>query len=341
MNRNLHLIALLTLTLLVVGCKDAPQTATAPTIKVKTEVINPQAADGSHSFSGTVGEERGTAVSFTAGGTVKRIFVEQGQTIARGALVAEIDKATAENAYAAALAAREQAEDAVARMKKLYEAGSLAEIKWIEVQSKLRQAVSAEQIAKKGLTDCKLYAPCSGYVSEKPVEAGQNVAPGLTVVKIVDIDRVKVKVAVPEEEISAITVGSNATVTVAALGGRTFTGRVTEKSVEANPLSRTYDVKILVNNPQHTLLPGMVCEASFAATSSGETAILLAANLVQIDVDNRPFVWCAVGDKAKKTYVTVGASVGNKVIISTGLKAGDRVIVEGQQKVSEGTKISY
>lgn len=341
MNRKHYILPLLTLSLLAVGCKDAPQTASAPTIKVKTETVSPQSADGSRTFSGTIEEQTGTAVSFTSGGTVKRIFVEQGQTIGRGALVAEIDKATAENAYAAALAAREQAEDAVARMKKLYEAGSLAEIKWIEVQSKLRQAVSAEQIAKKGLTDCKLYAPCSGYISEKPVEAGQNVAPGLTVIKIVDIDRVKVKVAVPEEEISSINVGSAATVTVAALGGRTFTGRVTEKDVEANPLSRTYDVKVLVSNPQHALLPGMVCEAAFTASSSSDTAIMLAANLVQIDVDNRPFVWCAVGGKAKKTYVTVGASVGDKVIISAGLKHGDRVIVEGQQKVSEGTSISY
>lgn len=340
MNKNLHLFLLLTLPFLAVGCKEVPQTVTAPVIKVKTEVITPQSTRGTRTFSGTVGEETGTAVSFTAGGTVKRIFVEQGQTINRGALVAEIDKATAENTYAAALAAREQAEDAVTRMKKLYEAGSLAEIKWIEVQSKLRQAVSAEQIAKKGLTDCRLYAPCSGYISEKPVEAGQNVAPGLTVVKIVDIDRVKVKVAVPEEEISSIIVGHKATITVAALSGRTFTGHVTEKGVEANPLSRTYDVKILVNNPQHALLPGMVCEANFSSTSSEEHAILLAANLIQIDVDNRPFVWCAVEGKAKKTYVTVGASVGNQVVISTGLKAGDRVIVEGQQKVSEGTKIS-
>ena len=70
------------------------------------------------------------------------------------------------------------------------------------------------------------------------------------------------------------------------------------------------------------------------------TAVALPANVILIDTDNRTFVWTAVGGKAHKTYVEGGESVGSRVVINSGISAGDKVIVSGQQKVSEGTKIA-
>lgn len=323
------------------SCNDNKPTATTQPIKVVAQEIKALPLDGSASFSGTVEEESGSAISFSAMGTVQRVYVEAGQTVGKGTLIAEIDPATARNAYDATLAARQQAEDAYSRMKQLHDAGSLPEIQWIEVQSKLRQAISSEQIAKKTLSDCKLYAPFAGFVSEKPVEAGQNVIPGMTVAKIVRIDRVKIKISVPEDEIASISKGQQVVVVVEALGGRQYTGRVTEKGVVANPLSRSYDVKVSIDNPRHELLPGMVCLASFAEEGSSATAVMLPARIVQIDIDNRPFVWTALKGKAHKAFVTTGESVGDNIIITSGLNDGDKVIVSGQQKVSEGTEIKF
>lgn len=323
------------------SCSDNKPVATVQPIKVVAQEIKALPIDGSASFSGTVEEESGSAISFSAMGTVERVYVEAGQTVGKGTLIATIDPATARNAYDATLAARQQAEDAYARMKQLHDAGSLPEIQWIEVQSKLRQAISSEQIAKKSLTDCKLYAPFAGYISEKPVEAGQNVIPGMTVAKIVKIDRVKIKISVPEDEIASVKKGQMVTVWVDALGGRQYTGRVTERGVVANPLSRSYDVKVTIDNPRHELLPGMVCLASFADSNSSATAVMLPARIVQIDIDNRPFVWIIQKGTAHKNYVTTGDSHGDNVVITSGLQQGDKVIVNGQQKVSEGTAISY
>ena len=89
----------------------------------------------------------------------------------------------------------------------------------------------------------------------------------------------------------------------------------------------------------HKLLPGMVCEA-YVGDNLSATAVALPANVILIDTDNRTFVWTAVGGKAHKTYVEVGESVGSRVVINSGISAGDKVIVSGQQKVSEGTKIA-
>lgn len=342
MNKTIITSSLLLCGVLLQGCNSGKKEASAEPIKVEVVAAGNANANAERAFSGTVEEESGSALSFSTMGTVKNVYVSEGQMVGKGTLIAEVDPASVRNAYNAALAARQQAEDAYQRMKILHDKGSLAEIKWMEVQSQVKQAVSSEQIAKKSLNDCRLYSPVSGYVSEKSVDVGQNVIPGQTVAKVVRIERVKVKVSVPEEEISTIGNVQTATVSVAALGGRTFTGRIVEKGVSANALSRSYDVKVLLDNPGRKLLPGMVCDV---AISGGETAqasaMMLPAKIVQIDIDNRPFVWLAANGKAKKAYITVGESVCDNVVILNGLTANDKVIVKGQQKVSEGTKITY
>lgn len=100
-------------------------------------------------------------------GTVKKIYVDLGERVTQGKLIAEIDPTSIRSSYDAAKSTLEQAEDAYKRMKLLHDKGSIAEMKWIEVQSKLQQARSMEEVARKNLKDCKLYAPYSGVISEK------------------------------------------------------------------------------------------------------------------------------------------------------------------------------
>lgn len=306
---------------------------------METRLAAESSTSHAQGYSGTIEEEYGSSLSFSAMGTVQRVLVSAGQTVGKGTLIAEVDPATVRNTHNAAVATLEQAQDAYNRLKQLHDAGSLSEIKWIEAESKLKQAVSAEKIARKGVTDTKLYAPFAGYVAEKSVEVGQNVVPGMQVVKIVRIDRVKVKVAVPEEEIASIKCGQTANITVAALGQRAFTGRVVEKDVTANPLTRSYDVKLMVQNPSHALLPGMICNVDLKQATTLPASVTLPANIVQIDIDNRTFVWTLRDGKAHKAYITTGENVGNDIVVTAGLSPSDKVIVCGQQKVSEGTAV--
>lgn len=330
--------------LLALGsCSEKKPTQALAPVRVKTMVVGSVATGPSQTYSGTVEEENGSALSFAAAGTVKSIQVSEGQFVRQGQLVGVLDATSARNAHAAAVAAREQALDAQRRMKMLHEAGSLPEIKWVEVQTQLKRAQSAEQIAAKSLTDTKLYAPFSGYITEKDVEAGANVGPGIPVVKLVRIDRIKVKISVPEEEIARFSQGMEVDIHVAALGTKAYKGRVVEKNVSADALSRSYEVKALVPNADHKLLPGMIADVSVHPTTaaSPQTAtIALPAGIVQLDADNRTFVWTAQNGKAQKTYVETGSNVGQNVIIAHGLSAGSKVIVEGQQKVSSGMDVT-
>lgn len=322
------------------SCKEKKVEQPTLPVKVKTMTVGTSQADGSQTYSGTVEEESGASFSFATIGTLQSLNIAEGQFVRKGQLVGVLDATSVRNAYESAVATKEQALDAQKRMKMLHDNGSLPEIKWVEVETQVRQAIAAEQIAKKGLGDTKLYAPFSGYVTKKNVEVGSNVAPGVPIATVVKIENVKVKVNVPEEEISGISIGTPLRISVAALGNATITGRVTEKSVSADPLSRSYEVKALIANPQQRLLPGMIADVTVSTGGHASATIALPANIVQLNADNRTFVWTVEGGKARKTYVTTSGNIGDKVVIASGLAQGDKIIVEGQQKVSSGMTVS-
>lgn len=337
---------------LLVGCgKKTDVQASAEPVKVKEMVVGAGGltTDGSLSgtmsanYSGTVEEENGVALSFATGGTIRQLRVKVGDRVRRGQLIASVDPTSVKNSFDMAHATRQQAEDAFKRMKLLHDKGSLPDIKWVEAQSQLQQAVSAENIARKSLSDCHLYAPMDGVISEKNAEAGQNVAPGMPVARLVTTRVLNVKIAVPESEMAGIHVRQRAKIQVQALDGRWFSGYVIEKGVIADPVTRSYSVKIRVEGTTVGLLPGMVSSVSLDKTVSEHqnesSAIIIPASLVQLGDDNSNFVWVDEGGKAVRRTIVCGEYMSNGVSIVSGLELGDKLIVEGQQKVCTGTPL--
>lgn len=296
-------------------------------------------ASYSSGYSGTVEEENGVSLSFSTGGTIRQILVKVGDRVRRGQLIAAVDPTSVKSSYDMAHAARVQAEDAFGRMKQLHDKGSLPEMKWVEAQSQLRQAVSAENIARKSLADCNLYAPFAGVISEKNAEVGQNAAPGVPIARLVATRVLNVKVPVPESEMAAIRVRQRATIAVPALCNRCFDGYVVEKGVIADPMTRSYSVKVRVEGSTDGLLPGMVAGVALAGTAPAAQGVVIPAPLVQLADDNSCFVWIAEGGKAVRRPIVCGEYRSNGVTVVEGLHHGDRLIVEGQQKVCSGTSV--
>ena len=373
------IIALLALALLLCACNNKKESKPkAPTL-VKTELVTAGGQMTNESYVGIVEENEATAVSFTGMGVVKRVLVREGQAVSRGQLLAVMDDSQARNVLAGAEAQMAQAEDALQRYGLLHDAGSLPEAQWVEIQSKVAQARSQLAVAKKNLSDCQLKAPVSGIIGRQQVKAGETAMPSQAVVTIMDVQRVKVRVSVPEAEMNAITPHTPSMVIVEAAGKKVSGGRI-EKGVVADPMTHTYDIRISVPNADRKLLPGMVAEVRMRAQNQKPTPALprggslntpsnddatnrntnakanqsplpsggegggfyLPITSVQRRPDGSLFVWTVDNQKkAHRTAVTVGVSQGNRISILSGVAAGQRVVTEGYQKLSEGNVVRF
>lgn len=327
------------LSILLVGCngtKKEPSSDSA--VPVKVMEIESAEALSHHDFIGTVEESFASSLSFSISGNVEQVFVSEGDPVKKGQILAKLDEKVMQNTYNAAKASSVQAQDAFNRLTSLHEKGSLPEIKYVEVQTQLEQAKSMEQIAGKNLKDCTLYAPFSGVIAQRSADIGVNVLPGVQVFKLSKIEAVEIKIAVPENEISNIMIGQPVRIRVSALENQEFAGKITEKGIQANPLSHAYDVKINLPNPQSKLMPGMVCNVMLTPANR-LNGILVPNSVIQIEHTGKRFVWVASKGMATRCYVETGEMTNNGVVVSGQFPVGSKIIVEGMQKISEGMKI--
>ena len=340
--RTITTMALLMASLTIMsGCSNQQKAKTKFPTRVKTEVASIGLNESGQNFVGIVEEREATAVSFTGMGVVRRVLVSEGQAVGRGQLLAEMDDTQARNTLAASEAAVMQAEDALQRMTILHDAGSLPEQQWVEVQSKVAQARAQQEAARKNLADCRLLAPVGGVVGTRHVKAGETALPSQAVVTLLDVSSVKVKVSIPEAEINNIEPTTATTVVVAAADKEVAGGRI-EKGVQADPLTHTYDIRINVPNPDRRLLPGMVANVAFSPKEEIVTLPTLPVTCIQKPADGTLFVWTIANDStAHRKTVGIGQMSGNRIAITSGISAGQRVVTEGYQKLSEGNKVIY
>ncbi len=291
-------------------------------------------------YVGTGEGENAVDLSFEVNGNMEQVYVQEGQQVGKGQLLARLNTKTMETMHAAAKATLNQAQDAYNRLSLLRENNSLPEIKYIEARTALEQAKSSEEVMRKNLDDCNLYAPFAGVIGRRYQEAGANVMPGTPIYNLVTIQSVKIRIAIPENEISGIRLGETCQVKIAALEDAVFEGKIVEKGVSAHPISHTYDVKAQINNKEARIMPGMVCKAYLVKNTikEGKGDIVVPLQSVQIDYSGKHFVWLKDNEnKAVYKEVVLGSLLGNGVVIEEGLREGDLLIVEGYQNISPGS----
>ncbi len=309
-------------------------------IPVKTEEINSGNNRYSQEYIGTVEGENAVDISFQVAGNIEQIYFQEGETVQRGQLLARLSTTSLQSMYDASKATLDQAQDAFNRLTILHENNSLPEIKYIEVKTALEQALSAEKIARKSLSDCNLYAPFSGVIAKRYSDAGANILPGSPVYNMMALKSVKIKVAIPEKEISAIKTGQICTVKISALNNQTFEGKVVEKGISAHPIAHTYDIKVQINNEASQLMPGMVCKAYLHDTDTTDKLIIVPLKSIQKDISGKHFVWLKdAQNQATYREVVLGKLINNGVVVEQGLQKGDILITEGYQNISPNATV--
>lgn len=322
-----------------VACNSKKASDEIAPVRVETSVMSKTSVNSGRSYSGVIEESSGSALSFKVPGTIVSIPVTEGQKVAKGQLIASLDGASLQSNYEIAKAALATAQDTYNRMKMLHDDNSISDMKWVEVENALKAAKSACDIARNSMNDAHLYAPFSGIISEKYIDAGSNAAPAIPVVKLVEISPVKASISVPENLVGDFSKGAVAIIKVEAAGNAEVEGTVTEIGVAADPLTRTYTVKFTAPNTDGKLLPGMLCNVSLKS-DDGVEAFVIPVESVLLDSDNRSFVWLVKDGKARKQVIELGGYTVEGVIVESGLAQGDEIIVSGQQKVSEGMSVT-
>jgi RND family efflux transporter MFP subunit len=326
----------------IIGCGRKNETEkTSKIIPVKVVHVEFSDENITQNYVGTAEGIFAISLSFSGSGNIERVMVSEGQKVSKGQLLAVMNSVTIQNAYEVSVSTLKQAQDAYDRLSELHKKGSLPDIKFIEVETGLEKAKAMEAISRKNLEDCKLYAPVFGVIAKRSIEEGQTAMPGIPAFKIVDINDVDINVSIPENEIGNIEIGQQAIVQITALNNKEYSGKVDIKGVEANPISHTYKIKIRLKNPQLEIMPGMVCKVLLKLPDTGNNKKIIIPNKsVQISSEGKRFVWLSEGNMAIRRFITTGKLTDYGVVVETGLKEGEQLIVEGCNKISEGMQVS-
>ncbi len=325
------------------GCRHEPvNTAnTSDTIPVMVMAVEYAAIDGQSNYVGVAEAFQSIPLTFLSAGTIEKVLVSEGETVKRGQLLAALNTASYQNILTAALAKEKQAQDAYERLSAVYKNGSLPEVKMIEIETGLEQAKAASEVAQKNVADCNLFAPVSGMIGTRSAEPGMNAVPGSPVITLVNIDKINIKVAIPENEIASVYTGQPALVYVPALNNAQYKGKVVQKGVVANPISHSYEIKITIDNKGDRLRPGMLCNVFIGSNDTGKV-LCLPQQAVMLDAAGNRYVYVAdsVNSQALRRNITTGALTGQgSIVVTGGLEKGDQVITGGYQKINNRSSI--
>ena len=244
----------------------------------------------------------------------------------------------AENALAKARQTLALANTASAREQRIFEQNlnNIAQVQqaragYAQAQSDLRAARSTLALFKSSpgrSASVPIVAPISGTVQERDVAQGEVLEADTHLMTLVNLSAVAVEAALPERDVSQVRIGSPVSVTVDAVPGRRFAGRITFIGSQLNPQTRTLTARALIPSAG-VLRPGMFARGQIQ-TGVGASAVTVPAAAVQ-EMDGGKVVFVAADEPNTfvKRQVVVGATEGGRTTIKSGLKIGDRAVVEG------------
>ncbi|MBM1145362.1 efflux RND transporter periplasmic adaptor subunit [Alcanivorax sp. ZXX171] len=306
-------------------------------------------------LTGTITARRGALLSTAVAGQVTDLKVDLGDSVAGGdtllALDAELNRLARDSARAAAeeaLAARDDARRRLDEASTLAARRSIAatEVRGLESELEMAEAALAaarvEQRRQEALLRRHtLKAPFDGVISRKLTEVGEWVTPGTAVLELVNLDDLRADFAVPQEYFPRLSKDSALTVRLGGDAGQAHEATITAIVPVNDPDSRTFLLRARVADPP-PMTPGMSARATLVLR--GDTASLAVPRdaLVRYP-DGRVTVWVAESRDgallAREQRLRVGPGLDDRVTVLEGLSAGDRVVVRGNESLSDGREL--
>jgi RND family efflux transporter MFP subunit len=308
--------------------------------------------DSRLSLTGTVRSQRSSVVAAEVAGLVAQLAAREGDFVQRGAPLARLRQTTLEielTAREAELAEAEARLDLATqnldRARDLFESGvtsrqdlDAAESESTAWRGRIDRLEAEIARARDNLTRSVIPAPFSGFVTRERTQVGEWLAVGDPVMEILDLEEPEVVVDAPERHFGRIRKGSDAIVTFDALPGVRMKGRVAAIIPAADPLARTFPVKIRFPNREHTVATGMLARVNLRLGDSGPGLAVPKDALLE-QPTGFSVVRLTDGGTLEAVAVTAGRAGGQWIEVAGDLAAGDKIVTRGNERVRPGQSV--
>lgn len=290
---------------------------------------------------GSVQSDDVVYVSSETGGRIIQINAQEGDYVRKGQLIAKVDMQSLNNQIAEVQTQLDLAETVFDRQKKLWDQNIGSEIQFLQAKNNVERLEKTITTLNTQLSKANIYAPIGGAVDKELVKRGEVVGPGSPILQILNTARVKVVADVPESYLGSVKKGDQVEINFPAID-KTVNKRVSMLGRTIDPSNRTFKVEVNTNNPGGILKPNLLAELKFE-NFRAKDAITIPLNIVLEDVSGNKYVFVSKEKDGKlravRANVEIGESYEGRVMITNGLNAGDKVIIQGARNVTNGDPV--
>lgn len=332
----------------IYGCgkeEEAPPREIVQAVKIME--VKAGQEQSSMSFPGKVRAAKRSELSFKVSGPLLELPINEGQMVKKGDVVARILPRDFQVALNEAKAREVEAEKQYRRYKDLYAKKQVSKADFDRYKASRDIARAQKEDAENALDDTTLRAPFDGVIAKRYVENFEKVQVKQAIAFLQLIDQLEILIDVPELTMARFrNQGAGGfVVEFDSVSSKQYPLTVKEFSTEADPATQTYQVVLLMDQPDEAnILPGMTAKVTTTADekSTGDTSIIIPALAVLNDADNKSYVWILdlESTTVRKTLVEVDRLEGSaNIIIQDGLQGGETIIIAGVTKLQEGMKV--
>ena len=271
-------------------------------------------------------------------GVIEKIDFEEGDEITKGKRLVDISTKEHRLKLKIAITDSNLADINIKRDEKLAAQNLIPNAQLDQTKTRAESASLNKELAEISLNKSLISSPLKGTIKTRHIKVGEFVRKGDKLVEILDIDKILVKVNIPEQEILSIQVGQNVEVALYIMEKKTFLGRVKNIGLEADSSNRTFPVEILVDNKERQLRAGMLARATFTKNVDQDQIVIPRHTVLERDQGRVVYVF--EDGKAFRRDITIGLSQQDQVQVVQGLNKGELIVVEGHTKLTDGEEVN-
>jgi len=311
-----------------------------PVEVVPVEVCTPWRADlSSYVFGNThIEARREVEIIARVQGQLQQLLVEEGERVARGQVLAELDKSELTLSRREAAARLENNRALYERTSRMLEQELTSQEALDNSKYLYETAKTQYEQAELNLHYATISAPFSGVITSRLIEEGEMIRVNTVMFHLADMDKLLARVYVPEKQLARISVGDHVRLESEMFPGDDFSGEVEMISPVVDPATGTVKVTVRVTGNRGKLKPGMFCSA-YILTETHENSLVITRKALLRDVDDTQVYVVEDGGVARLRKITIGIEQGDSLEVLAGLDDGDQVVLVGKEALHDGSRV--